>query len=1034
MRAGEARIAAATMYRGLAEESLVGVYVLGRDGRFRYANPRMAEIFGYTREELVASKAAVDLLAAEDRARAAEYLRKRQDPAVKSIHETYRGVRKDGTVIWVEVLGVAAELAGEPVEIGTLLDVTERKRAEEGLVARTKQLEAARAVAAEIARELDLATLLGLIQRHALELVGGAGGAVWLPDEAGRLLIPHARRGRGRWLQEVRLRVGEGVVGTVAQRKEGLVVNDYRASPHAASWVLERTGVTAVLAEPLLYRERLVGVISVYHEDPGRLFTEGDREVLSLLASQAAIAMENARLFQAEQARRRQVEAVRAITEEVTRELDLGTVLGLIQRRAIELVGGVLGAVWLWDEAAQVLVPMAWEGYGEWMGELRVRLGEGITGAVAQRREGLIVNDYRNWPHAHTAALERTEITAALAEPLLYRKRLLGVITLNNSSMGRSFTEADREVLALFAAQAAIAIENSRLFQQEQERRRQVVAVQAVTEEITRELDLTAVLDLISRRAAELVRATSGGVILWDEGTQLLTPGAWHGVGEWVRELRLTMGQGITGCVAQQRKGMMVNDYQTWAPANPAFRDRTGAVAVLAEPLLYRDRFLGVITIQTSVSGQRFSEQDQQTVALFAAQAAIAIENARLFQAEQDRRRQVEAVRAIAEEITRELDLTALLDLISRRAAELVRATSGGVILWDEAMQLLQPASWHGLGEWIRELRWAMGEGIPGRVAQQRRGMIVNDYRTSPYATPYVRDRSDFVAGLVEPLLYRDRLLGVITVQTSVSGQRFTEQDRQTVALFAAQAAIAIENARLFEEMRAGRERQQSLSRRLVDLQETERRHIAHELHDEIGQLLTGLKLTLEMTGRRLAAADKADLRRAQALVDELVGRVRDLSLDLRPAMLDDLGLVPALVWAMGRYTERTGVHVRFHHVGLERRLPPAVETAAYRLVQEALTNVARHAGVQEAQVGLRTTGDALEIAIEDRGAGFDPAAGLADGASSGLPGMRERAVSLGGDLTIASAPGAGTRVTARLPLRVPGGMGNGRDDDHSGR
>jgi PAS domain S-box-containing protein len=1034
MRAEEARIAAETLYRGLAEESLVGVYVLGQDGRFRYANPRMAEIFGYTREELVASKAAIDLIAAEDRARAAEYVRKRQDPTVKSIHESYRGVRKDGTAICVEVLGVAAELDGEPVEIGTLLDVSERKQAEEGLAARTKQLEAVRAVATEIARELDLDTLLGLIQRHAVDLAGGAGGAVWLLDEAAHLLIPHAWHSHGQWLQEVRLGLGEGVVGTVARRKEGLIVNDYRVSPYASPWILERTGITAVLAEPLLYRDRLVGVISVYHEDPSRRFTEGDREVLVLFAAQAAIAMENARLFQAEQARRRQVEAVRAVTEEVTRELDLGTVLGLIQRRAIELVGGVLGAVWLWDEGAEVLVPRAWEGYGEWMGELRLRLGEGITGAVAQRREGLIVNDYRTWPHAHGAALERTEITAALAEPLLYRNRLLGVITLNNSRMGRSFTEADREVLALFAAQAAIAIENSRLFQQEQERRRQVEAVQAVTEEITRELDLTAVLNLISRRAAELVRATSGGVILWDEGTQLLRPGAWHGVGDWVRELRLAMGQGITGCVAQQRKGMMVNDYQTWAPANPAFRDRTGAVAVLAEPLLYRDRLLGVITIQTSVSGQRFTEQDQQTVALFAAQAAIAIENARLFQEEQDRRRQVEAVRAIAEEITRELDLSAVLRLISQRAADLVRATSGGVILWDEATQLLTPASWHGVGDWVRELRWAMGEWIPGRVAQRRKGMIVNDYRTSPDANPAIRDRSDFVAGLVEPLLYRDRLLGVITVQTSVAGQRFTEQDQQTVALFAAQAAIAIENARLFEAMRAGRERQQTLSRRLVDIQETERRHIAHELHDEIGQLLTGLKLTLEMTGRRLAEADRAGLRRAQTLVDELVGRVRDLSLDLRPAMLDDLGLVPALVWAMERYTERTGVRVRFHHVGPDRRFPPAVETAAYRLVQEALTNVARHAGVQEAQVGLRITGDALEIAIEDAGTGFDPAAVLAAGASSGLPGMRERAVFLGGDFTIGSAPGAGTRVTARLPLPVPGGTENGRDDDRSGR
>jgi signal transduction histidine kinase len=153
-------------------------------------------------------------------------------------------------------------------------------------------------------------------------------------------------------------------------------------------------------------------------------------------------------------------------------------------------------------------------------------------------------------------------------------------------------------------------------------------------------------------------------------------------------------------------------------------------------------------------------------------------------------------------------------------------------------------------------------------------------------------------------------------------------------------------------------------------------------------------------------------------MVNELMALVRDMSLDLRPAMLDDLGLLPTLLWHFDRYTTQTDVHVTFKHARLEgRRFRPEVETAAYRIVQEALTNVARHAGVSEVWVRLWADQETLGVQIEDRGTGFEPEAALTAGATTGLAGMRERAVLLGGQLTVESAPGAGTCVTAELPL-----------------
>jgi signal transduction histidine kinase len=210
-----------------------------------------------------------------------------------------------------------------------------------------------------------------------------------------------------------------------------------------------------------------------------------------------------------------------------------------------------------------------------------------------------------------------------------------------------------------------------------------------------------------------------------------------------------------------------------------------------------------------------------------------------------------------------------------------------------------------------------------------------------------------------------------------------------------------------------------ALSQRLVQVQENERRHLARELHDEIGQVLTGLKLVLEMTARLPAEECKEQLGEAQTLVNDLMTRVRDLSLALRPAMLDDLGLLHALFWHFERYTVQTGVRVAFAHTGLaaRQRLEPELETAAYRIIQEALTNVARYAEVKEVEVRVLTDAETLGVEVKDGGKGFDPEAALSSGATNGLAGMRERARLLGGRLQIEAAPGRGAIVSAQFPL-----------------
>jgi len=224
----------------------------------------------------------------------------------------------------------------------------------------------------------------------------------------------------------------------------------------------------------------------------------------------------------------------------------------------------------------------------------------------------------------------------------------------------------------------------------------------------------------------------------------------------------------------------------------------------------------------------------------------------------------------------------------------------------------------------------------------------------------------------------------------------------------------------LYEEVEAARQRLERLSRQLVESQEQERRRVALELHDEIGQLLTAIKLSLDTTDLSVPQAAQAKLESAKELTNELASKVRDLSLRLRPAMLDDLGLLPTLLWYVKWYTSQNHIQVDLQQAGLSKqRFPAEIETAAYRVIQEALTNVARHAGVESVSVRVHTLGETLHIKVEDAGSGFDPEAVLSAHETSGLSGLRERAGLVGGEAKIVSAPGKGTTIGVILPLGV---------------
>jgi signal transduction histidine kinase len=265
---------------------------------------------------------------------------------------------------------------------------------------------------------------------------------------------------------------------------------------------------------------------------------------------------------------------------------------------------------------------------------------------------------------------------------------------------------------------------------------------------------------------------------------------------------------------------------------------------------------------------------------------------------------------------------------------------------------------------------------------------------------------------IVAPLVVHGQVYGLL----SVTGGGLTEADVPAVSAFANQAAIAIENAQLLEQVVRQRRNLERLSAQLIDAQEMERGRISRELHDEIGQALTAISINLaemekERTSERLAET--------RALADDTLEQVRALALDLRPSLLDDLGLVPALRWYVNRHAQRLDIPVELEVTGSRERLPPEVAIALYRIVQEALTNVARHAHATHAHVRLGRNPSGVVVIVEDDGQGFDveELAREAEAHGVGLIGMRERVALLGGRFLVESHPGRGTRLWVEIPL-----------------
>jgi len=394
-------------------------------------------------------------------------------------------------------------------------------------------------------------------------------------------------------------------------------------------------------------------------------------------------------------------------------------------------------------------------------------------------------------------------------------------------------------------------------------------------------------------------------------------------------------------------------------------------------------------------------------------------------QAVQEIRRQAnraEALLTVASRLNSQLDLKNVLVAVCKETTQVLGMTAAGVLLCDEDADVFKIVAIYSTDERLDKLVDTHME-IPRSKFEELIKVfgpvgIIPDSQAledNPYGQLFLQNNLRTIAIVT---MEKDQVnLGALTVISSGEIREFTKDEIAFLKGVADQAISAITNARLFEQMRSSRERLQLLSKQLVDVQEAEKAYLARELHDQIGQVLTGLQFTLESSKRLTSGPLRSGLEDAQNLVSTLMRQIRELSLNLRPTTLDDMGLLSTLLWHIDRYSLQTEVQVHFSHFGLDKRFSPEIETTAYRIIQEALTNVARYAKVHEVDVKLHADDEILRINVIDHGCGFNFDEILEKKQAFGLTSMRERAYLVGGQLEIRSAAGQGTHILADLPL-----------------
>ena len=605
----------------------------------------------------------------------------------------------------------------------------------------------------------------------------------------------------------------------------------------------------------------------------------------------------------------------------------------------------------------------------------------------------------------------------------------------------------DTSVTGVLLKVAALAVENADLRLQSEQRRKEVEAGRQVAAGMR---DLVAVINSTHRldevleealsQAIRLLGADAGGIYLREdcEGSDLITARAARGLDPEQLAARIRVGSPVTGLSVQERRPVVAFDLE--ATIADDIRDRLATEvadrgsyvqvlrmggrldpdledagpprvhslvreyrAVVAAPLVTREETHGALSLYYHAP-RVFSPEDVALAASVADQAALAIENARLREAAERRFHDLEALYRADEVLYRSLRLDDVLNALADVATGILQADKTSVLVWDEDHERLVPGAVRGFClESVAQMSHAPGQGITGLVAQTGQPMVIQDARQDPRVNHPIVDAEGIVSLAHVPITIGREVFGVFGVNYCTP-RKLTGDEVRLLSTLARKAAMAIENARLYER-----------SQQAAALEERQR--LARELHDAVTQTLFSASLIAEVVPRlweRDPAEASKRLGELRQLTRGALAEMRGLLLELRPGALTEVGLGELISQLVQATAGRTSTNLAVEMHGEPCHLPGDVQVVLYRLVQEALANVVKHARAGHAQVKLQWEADGLSLLIADDGRGFDIA--YVPAGHLGLSILRERAQAIGADLNVESKAGGGTRVRIRWP------------------
>jgi len=757
-----------------------------------------------------------------------------------------------------------------------VVDITERKRAEEALRRYANRLGALRQIDRAILAAQSPQAIAEAALKHIRRMIPCQRASVVLFDEEAqeRVVLAADTDGPTEVDTGSRAPLERGDVVPCLRRGEAYLVPDLQAlsAPTLVEAALRAEGIRTRLSLPLSAQGNLLGALN-FGATTVVAFTPEDVEIAREVTDQLAVVLQQARLHAAAVRRGEELAALLRAARTVMSGLDLQTTLERIIEEAAQIAGTPHVQVLLVEKGARVLRVAALHGMAAWHVGFVLPVGTSLSGLAAQTRQPVFSENLAQDPRNLFAQQDRElGLVTHLSLPIKLRDELLGVLTFKTTAPCH-YTPDEVAYLTSFADHAAIAIENARLYEATVRQLKELKALYDTGQAITSSLSLDEQLGLLVERLSQATGAQRVLVGLGDaEDTRRLRLCLAYDASKadpWLRQLDLSPKRYPEIQEVMRTGRPLVIPEVVTEPLLAPVRDHLAPLdlcSMVVMPLIVQERAIGAISLGYVGQGRTFTDDEVRLLQSFATQAAIAIEKARLFAAAEQRAGELSILREIDQAITARLELPAVLEALVAGALRLLGTQHAEIGLWDETGQTLRHGAALGTdGEWLRARTYERGRGINATVVLTRQPMILDEYQASPYALP---ELANVRATLTVPILFEGRLLGVLHSHTTQPDRRFTPDDLRRFQMLASQAAIAIENAQLYEavqrhaaelEVRV-QERTRELAAANQQLEAASRHkseflaNMSHELRTPLNSILGFSQLLLEQTQEVLPA------------------------------------------------------------------------------------------------------------------------------------------------------------------------------------